>query len=283
MSGAGAAGADVAEWSVSVLMSTYARETAEHLDVSLTSLAEQTCPADRIVLVVDGPVGPEQEAVIARHAARGPSQFTLVRIPQNVGLAAALNLGLGACSGRYTMRMDSDDVCEPDRIQLQRDYALRHPDVDVVSSWSCEFFEDGAAEQLKVSPVDHDALARAMRWRNVLVHPTICVRTETLRAVGGYRPRFGMLEDYDLFVRLLQHGARFHVIPKALVRVRSSAAQKARRGGWRYCLNELRFRRECLRTGFLSLGQFLAITSMYVVFRLASAPLRRRLYALARS
>ena len=235
------------------------------------------------MLVVDGPVGEDQEEVIAQFISdRRIQDLTLVRLPACRGLARAMNAGLEKCFGEFIMRMDSDDLCMPDRLELQMAYALRHPDVDLISSWSEEFFEDGAEPQLKVSPVSHDAIARALAWRNVLVHPTILVRKARLLQVGGYRAKYGKLEDYDLFVQLLLSGARFHVVPKVLVRVRSSIAQRARRGGLGYCLNEIRFRTGCLRAGFLTIRQFIAVTCMYSVFRLVSSSTRRRLYALAR-
>ena len=55
--------------------------------------------------------------------------------------------------------------------------------------------------------------------RTVLVHPTLFIRVETLRRVGGYRAKYGLLEYYDLFVRLALTGAIFHIIKlKSLMR-----------------------------------------------------------------
>ncbi len=270
--------------SVSVLMSTYARETAANLEASLDSLWAQTVLPDQVVLVLDGPVGEEQEAVIARHAV-GPhaARLDVIRLPENVGLARALNAGLDRCSGDFTARMDSDDLCLPDRIELQGLCAMQTPDRDFLCSWNDEFFDAGGPVRLKVAPVTHDALIAALRWRNVIQHSTIFVRTATLRAVGGYRAKYGLLEDYDLFVRLAMYGAHFRVIPKVLVHIRASLDQRRRRGGLRYALNEIRFRRDCLRAGFLDTRQFLVITALYTVFRLISGGLRNRLYALART
>lgn len=268
---------------VCVLMSTYAGETADHLSASLESLRDQTMPPGRVVLVIDGPVGSEQEAAIAAFAEAGAPPLDVVRMSANVGLAAAMNAGLDRCGEAWVMRMDSDDLCAPDRLEIQVAYALRHPEVDVVTSWSEEFYEDGTRSQVKVSPTRHAAVARALRWRNVLVHPTVLARAAVLRRIGGYRSRFGRLEDYDLFVRMVQAGAHFHVIPKVLVRVRSSIAQKQRRGGLDYCLGEASFRFECYRSGFIGLRNFLGVTPLYLMFRLLSGPAKRRLYRLART
>lgn len=265
-------------------MSTYSAEKASNLAESLESVFSQTRPPEQVMLVIDGPIPPEQEAVI-RDYCNDPrvGEITVMYLPEQSGLAAAMNAGLKACTGDYVMRMDSDDICEPDRLEIQMRYALANPDIDVVSAWGEEFFEDGGAPQMKSSPVDHAHVTAALRWRNVLVHPTILVKSSALREVDGYRSKFGQLEDYDLFVRLALAGYRFHVIPKSLVRIRSSHAQAQRRGGWRYSVNEGAFRWECWKLGFLRLHQFAATTSLYLVFRLASASMRRRLYALARS
>lgn len=271
--------------SVSVLMSTYAGETAANLEASLASLRSQTVAPDQIVLVVDGPVDGGQEAVIARYEAiceSSPTRFLPVRLPRNEGLAGAMNAGLACCTGDCIMRMDSDDLCLPDRVAVQIAYMRAHPEVGCVSSWAEEFFEDGSPASLKISSVSHDAVVRALRWRNVLVHPTICVRAPLLGAAGGYRTRFGLLEDYDLFVRLSLAGVVFHVVPKVLVRVRSGAAQRRRRGGLHYVRRELAFRWHLFRTGFLSPREFVLVSGLYVAFRLIAGGLRGRLYALAR-
>eukprot|EP01037_Dinobryon_pediforme_P025982 gene25982-28343_t len=196
--------------------------------------------------------------------------MTVLRLPENLGLADALNAGIGICTGDFIARMDSDDICMPDRLRLQHDYAVAHPDVDIVSSWSEEFYPEGTKSRTKASPVAHEHLTEALRWRNVIVHPTVFIRRAALHEVGGYSRRFGLLEDYDLFVRLAIAGYRFHVLPKTLVRMRASTEQYGRRGGLRYALNEIAFRVECWRRGFLKTHQFVATTGLYVVFRLVS-------------
>lgn len=267
---------------VCVLMATYGGETGANLSASLASIAAQSEPVGKVVLVVDGPVGPDQEAVISRYGAGG-LPLHLVRLATGGGLARAMNAGLPFCDRLFVMRMDSDDTCTPDRVAVQTAYLNAHPETDLVSSWALEVFAEGAPPQLKASPTEHADVVRALRWRNIIVHPTITVRASTLRAVGAYRPDFGRLEDYDLLVRLAIAGATMHVIPRVLVHVGSSLAQKGRRGGFRYLASEIAFRHSLLRAGFLDLGQFLATTALYAAFRIVSGQFRRRLYALVRS
>jgi glycosyltransferase involved in cell wall biosynthesis len=271
------------DFQVSVLMATHAGDMAIHLGQALESVFNQTRAPDELVLVLDGPIGTAAEQLVAsyRNDPRIP-RVKIRRLPVNCGLANALNAGLGDCHGQWIMRMDSDDIALPDRLRLQLDYASEHPEADLISSWCEEFSDDTPATRIKSSPVTHDAIVQALKWRNVLVHPTILVRAGTLWRFGGYRTVFDKLEDYDLFVRLALGGVRFRVIPKALLKVRVGRGMMVRRGGFRYCWNEVRFRAFCWTSGLLTAPQFAATTLAYLTFRLIGATLRGRLYGLAR-
>lgn len=270
---------------VSILISTYAAEKPSNLAASLASLRAQTIPPHQIVLVIDGPIDREQETVIQNFLAEASetSRISVLHLPENGGLANAMNEGLALCTGSYTMRMDSDDLCTADRVAVQLAYLAANPQTDVLSAWGEEFFEDGSPSNLKASPTTHGAVIKALRWRNILVHPTVCIRTSLLRQAGGYRSRFGLMEDYDLFLRLVQAGAHFHVIPRVLLRIRCGLEQRRRRGGLHYALDEIRFRREFYRAGFYTFREFVLISGLYGLFRLVSGGMRDRLYALARS
>ena len=217
-----------------VLMATYSGETAQNLEACFDGIAAQTEAASKIVLIVDGPIDREQENVIERYFPRLP--MNVVRLPVGRGLAIALNAGLPFCDREFIMRVDSDDVSRPDRFAIQLRYMRAHPEIQFLSAWVREVFDDGAPPQIKVSPTEHDDIVQALRWRNVVAHPAALMQADAVRAIGGYRPEFGMLEDYDLFVRLAQSGARFHIIPKILVDCGASAKQKERRGGLSYFL-----------------------------------------------
>ncbi len=269
---------------VSVLMSTYAGEKPEHLEQSLESVFAQTLPPNQLVLVIDGPIPQDQRLVIRRYEADPRiATITIVNLPDNGGLAKAMNAGLLACTGDYIARMDSDDICLPDRLKLQSTYLAAHPDIDLVSSWAEEFFPDSQPSKVKVSPVNHEHVSQALRWRNVIIHPTIMVKATALRAMDGYRSRFAYLEDYDLFMRLVQSGYKIHVLPKILLKVRTGLDLYGRRGGLRYCLTEMSFRFECWKRGFLNTREFLTTTGLYMLFRMLSGPMRQYAYSIART
>jgi len=269
---------------VSLLMTTYRGEQAERLRRSLEMTFQQSHPPGQVILVLDGPVGADQEQVIQEYSAdRRIAEMRVVRLDTNQGLASALNAGLEHCTGEWIMRMDSDDESLINRTEIQLAFLRDHPDVDLLGTWATEYYEDSPVTRVKSSPVTHDAIAQALKWRNLICHPSVMMRATALRAIGGYRTSFPFLEDWDLFVRFVLSGARLAAIPKALVRVRCSEAQTARRGGWRYVLSEVRFRVFCWQAGFISLRQLLLITSAYTAFRLAGTGVRGLLYATVRT
>ena len=269
---------------ISVLMTTYHGERADRLARSLESMFSQTVTADELVLVLDGEVGADQEAIIARYSRdRRIPQVKVVQLPMNVGLGAALAVGQERCSGTWIMRMDSDDISVPNRTELQLAYVRQHPDVDLIGGWAEEFFEDAPGTRLKIAPADAVALVRKLRWRNVIVHPSVMMRTSVVRSVGGFRGRFPYLEDWDLFVRMAIAKARMIVLPEVLVRVHTSRDQAARRGGWRHAISDFRFRTFCWRSGFLPLHQYTAIAPAFVGYRLAGGTVRNYLYRFVRT
>jgi GT2 family glycosyltransferase len=269
---------------VSVLMSTYAKDNAEHLSEALESIYCQTTQPDEIVLVVDGPVDGRLEEVIARYRSdeRIPV-MKIVRQPKQSGLAAALDRGLAECEGEFIMRMDSDDVSAPTRLMHQLAYVEQHPEVSLVAAWAYEFTDNmNAPMAVKTAPEGGAALTDALRWRNVICHPTVLVRRDDLIKVGGYRSTFDKLEDYDLFVRLALANCPMKVLPIPLLYVRVSLDQRKRRGGLQYFLYEFKFRWFCLQNGFLTNRQFLTTTACYASFRLVPAWTRHYLYRFAR-
>ena len=259
---------------VSALMDTSPQEQTQNLANTMESLFAQSIPPEQLVLVINGPIPAAQDTVIARYQDdRRILQMTVVRLPAKTDVGSVANAGLAACDGEWIMHA-SDGISHPDRLAVQLDYIDKYPDVDIFSTWCEEFTPKG--RRIKSSTVDHHAVVAALRWHNVLVPPSALIRASTLRRIGGYRAKFGMMIDYDLCVRLALAGAQFRVIPAELV------ARTPPQAGLRDIYNECRFRVFCWRSRFLNFRQFVIITLAHLVLQLLGAALRGRLYSLVR-
>ena len=86
----------------SVLMSVYYKEKPDWLRVSLQSILNQTVLTNDIVIVKDGPIGDELEAVLNEFANSYTGLFTFVSLPQNMGLGLALAEGIQKCKNSHS-------------------------------------------------------------------------------------------------------------------------------------------------------------------------------------
>ena len=207
----------------SLLLSTYGGDTPEFLRLAFTStVQEQTRRPDEVVLVQDGPVPPELAETIADLAATSPVPVKHVVMEDNVGLGPALDRGLEACAHEIVARMDSDDVSRPDR--FERQLPLVEAGADIVGSGLYEF-GSGVDDVVgrRTPPTDPGTIRRVIRFRDPFNHPTVVYRRSAVLAAGGYTD-MALMEDYLLFTRMVEAGARPANVAEPLVYYRVRAA-----------------------------------------------------------
>ena len=93
----------------SVAMSVYGRDNAAWFDLALESVIEQTVRPAEIVLIVDGPVSAELDAVIDKYCVRCHEtgiRMNLIRFEKNQGLGTALKTAVENASQDLIARME---------------------------------------------------------------------------------------------------------------------------------------------------------------------------------
>jgi glycosyltransferase involved in cell wall biosynthesis len=204
---------------VSVLIATH--NQADYLPACLTSVRAQALPVDayEIVVVDDGSTD-ATATVLAEEVA---SALTIVRHPQQRGLAAACNTALSRARGTFVVRLDSDDWFDQDAlVRLLGATGKSSVDIVIPAYW----IVDG--DRLEVLRPHVENLFTWMAG-GVLLRRSAVVR------VGGYRNFFW--EEYDLYLRLLSGGACVVTIDAPVLFHRehrlSMTADDGRRGqGW---------------------------------------------------
>lgn len=124
-----------------MLLSLYDKEKPEYLNEALTSIFKQTVMPDEIVLVYDGPINSDLEAVVQKFQQVAPDIFTLVKFEKNQGLGVALAKGLEHTKYQIVARMDTDDIMAPERLQKQLAIFESNPDIAIVGSNIEEFVD----------------------------------------------------------------------------------------------------------------------------------------------
>ena len=203
---------------------------------ALESLHHQTLDRWTATVVDDGSTD-DTAAVVQAWAVRDP-RIRLVRI-DHVGVAAAASRAVRGAGTPFVARLDGDDVCLPERLAEQVAFLQARPDVHVVDCRADHFRDDGELP---------GGMDRYRRWhdgietdadfeREFLVENPVCNPASMARREVLLPIREGDLpEDYDLWLRVRRAGARFHKLPRRLVRWRDRSGRLTR--------TDRRYRRE---------------------------------------
>ncbi|MBT1635502.1 glycosyltransferase [Clavibacter tessellarius] len=261
----------------SLLLPVYRGDRPEFLRRAFrSSVDDQTLRPDEVVVVRDGPVSAELARTMAELAEASPVPVRTIELERNMGLAYALERGLEACAHDVVARMDADDISLPERFARQLE--LISGGLDLVGTGMYEFADEvGTIAGRRTPPVGADAISRYARFHDPFNHPTVVYRRAAVRRAGGYLP-LGLMEDYYLFARMIQSGARVENLPDPLVMYRVSAGAYARRGGIAQLRAELRLQREFRRRRFTSVSQALRNVLVRGSYRLIPEAVRRGLY-----
>lgn len=239
-----------APFAFTVLMAVYDGDDPHFFQLAVASAFADDRRPDDFVLVVDGPVRDALEARIA--ACAEAYALRVIRLPENQGLAKALNAGLAEVRTDWVARADADDINLPDRFSKQMSFIeARHGEVDLVGGAIEEIDENEQVVATRVMPTDMAEILRFARRRNPFNHMTVVFRTELVRRAGGY-PALHLREDYGLWARLLMLGCRVGNLSDIVVRARAGGAMLRRRGGWKYATSEFQLQRYLFKLGFKS-------------------------------
>lgn len=277
----------------SVLMSVYKKEKPEYLRESLDSVIHQSLQPDEIILVEDGKLTDELEDVVKefevklngdgcqseeQELAQVFITFKVVRLPQNLKLGRALAEGLKHCTNELVARMDTDDISEPERFEIQYKYMLENPDVAVSGGLMEEFDPDSDGyRKIKTMPTEKTAIIKYSRYRNPVNHMTVMFRKTKVEEAGGYR-NYPYLEDYDLWTRMLAKGFEFSNIDRVFVKARTEKNIYERRGGIEYCKQYLELRKQQKSLGLLSMKEYMLAVILTIGMTLQPSWFRKMIY-----
>lgn len=261
----------------SVLISVYYNEKPEYLEDAINSIFNQTLLPKEVILVEDGKLTDKLYITINKLKEKY-HEIKTVRLKENQGLGPALNEGLKYCSYDIVARMDSDDICMPDRFKLQIDFLKNHPDIDIVSGWIDEFYGDKEnIVSTRKTPELHLDIAKFSKMRNPINHPAAMFRKITICKIGGYR-NISFLEDYDLWVRAILNGAHLYNIQQSILWFRLTDKAFLRRGGINYAKNEIKFQQNLHKIGYISIINVYCNILIRIMIRLLPNKIRKYIY-----
>ena len=218
---------------VTVVVPVYNR--FEFLDTCLESVFRQTRPPDEVLLVDDCSSNSVQE-FLATTAFQG--RVRVLRTDRNRRVAGARNWGWMHARGNLIAFIDSDDLWEKDKLEVQMRYLREHPETDGVYGAMMAFFADG-----RVQPWAHDrpptvTVENALIDCNISVQ-TLMIRRAALERIGGFDEEFGILDDQDIAIRAALGGLRIDFLADPVVAKLRRNDENYSKKSWVYFQEEM--------------------------------------------
>ncbi|MGZ0042718.1 glycosyltransferase family 2 protein [Paenibacillus ottowii] len=254
-----------------IVMPLYKQDIG-YLQAAISSVLAQSYRAFRFIIVIDGAPEMIQPAL---HAAMGDSRVQLVTLPQNQGVAHALNRGFGELFKdpliQYVTWVSSDNVYHSTFIERLRWELEQGPDsLGLVFSTFRQV--DGAGnplydEQHQQALIRYQSQPPHELLNASIVGVSFMYKSQYARLIDGYRLQ--PVEDYDYWLRLTET-CSMKFIPEILMDYRVDSAfsvsaslrsQKEHRR-WRHAFQIAKYEARARRGITLEMTILMPITDM---------------------
>jgi glycosyltransferase involved in cell wall biosynthesis len=174
---------------------------------ALDSVYAQTYRVDEIIVVNDA--SPETDA-IKLVLKNYPNVFYLEN-SVNIGLAATRNVGVKNASSDIITFLDADDALHPQKIEWQRKFykegrviacATERVSGDLQSFEGVPYSNRVPYREMKMSIVS--------LLKNNITGASMMISRELFNSMGGYDEALLSCEDFDFWLRLLNHGLEIY-------------------------------------------------------------------------
>lgn len=213
---------------ISVVMSNY-NTPINYLKEAIDSVLNQTYSNFEFIIIDDGSTDDSLEFIKSYDDPR----IKLFINEENIGLTKTLNKGLQLAQGEFIARMDTDDVCYPERFEKQIAYMKNHPNTIVCGAWAMVIDENNneRTEEWAQGVINDNEVYRIhllfCNYPNVW-HPSVLMRHQLLLDNHiEYNTEFKYAQDYELWTRCSKI-ANFHIVPKYLFKYRLHSASISR-------------------------------------------------------
>lgn len=187
---------------VSVVLPCYNAE--KYILDAVTSILQQSYKHLELIVVNDCSTDNSLQILQAIEDPR----LKICATKKNSGYPTAMNVGISEAQGKYIARMDADDVCALDRIEMQVALHEKHPNCAFVSAKRCLLSPNGIA-YTKEEIIDDDSFI-VETWSDLydgtrqFTDAASLVLRKHINEVGGYNTyqRSGM--DVDLWFRIIE-------------------------------------------------------------------------------
>lgn len=180
--------------SISVILPVY--NAGKFVSEAIKSILDQTFADFELLVINDGSID-SSELMIKSFS---DHRIVYLNNEGNKGLIYTLNRGIQFARGKYIVRMDADDVCYPNRFQIQFDFMESNPDVAVCGAQMEDYDKMKLISRVETNSLK---LKASLLFTCVLSHPTVIMRSEIIKSNDYfYDTAYPHAEDYELWSRI---------------------------------------------------------------------------------
>lgn len=203
------------------IITVYQNDKLEYFTQAVESIVRQDYGFENIniYLCIDGII----PADIRNYIDENKNLFyKLVQNDENRGLAYSLNKLIDVLENEeYIFRMDSDDICKPDRVSKQMKMMLSNIHIDIVGGAIQEIDEEGCTKMVRTYPKNTEDAKKFIAKASIFAHPTVCFRRSFFEKGFRYQTKF-FPEDLYLWFDALAKGIDVSNIDDIVLNFRTS-------------------------------------------------------------
>lgn len=202
---------------VSVLMPLFNRE--DLVSQAISSVLSQTFQDFEFIIIDDGSTDKSVNIVESFNDPR----IKLIKNEKNLGIIKTLNKGIEQANGTYLARMDSDDLCLPERLEKQVKYMEKNKEVSICGTWINTIDYNGRVDSnVKFPYKSYKECEVRMYFNCIFAHPSIMFRVSDFKNNNLlYSEEFMHVEDFELWNRIvMETNMKIINIPEYLLKYR---------------------------------------------------------------
>ena len=195
---------------ISVILPVY--NSGKYLIESLESLSCQTFRDFEIIAINDG--SKDNSLKLLEDYAKKESRLRIIS-RENRGITKTLNEGIYLAQGEYIARMDADDICLPNRFELQLEFIEKN-NLDVCGT---QYLKFGTLTGISNLPLKCEDCYATLLLNSPFGHPSILIKTKIIKNYK-YNENVLYAQDYELWCRLAINKIRMGNLPNILLKYR---------------------------------------------------------------
>ena len=208
---------------VSVIVPTYNR--ADRLEEAINSVINQTYQDFELIVVDDGSIDNTSKVV------KSFPNVQYLSMENNSGVSKARNTGLDIAKGEFICFLDSDDLWNEKKLQIQVHWMENNTDSQI-----CYTDEIWIRNGVRVNQMNRHRKHSGDIFRYCLalciVSPSsVMIRAKLFDEIGNFDESLPACEDYDLWLRIALKYA-FHFIEEPLIIKKGGHADQLSRKFW---------------------------------------------------